>query len=355
MHSKLSVQSSDIGFFLSVPLEQRRLLGQKFAQVANQAEWPPGTVGQSDWRFTCNVFALDNKTYPAFEFDYIDYAGGVLTNPGLSDEIEAEAESADALLGIIDGHKLIAEMDSGVAAPEGTPLGQDLESLLPIMAHHTAPVHLIISKWDLFHNKYSLREARDRLLKYPGFESLVRLRVRQETPIRLIPVSSVGMGFTELQDGEMQKIPGAVPHPFQVEMPIAHVLLDNLQARIKELERQETQIVAQPVQQATQQLSWWAALKAAGAGALQKVHQRLPLDYQFALPVLSLAVNYLEAEQREAKEAARTRAERLRREREQSLRQVQDQQTAIEYTWKSFMALMNKLREDFPDSDLSRP
>jgi hypothetical protein len=357
MDSKLSVQNRDVGFFLSVPLKQRRLLAQKFAEVAYGAEWPAGTREISEWLFTCNVFAPNSATFPVCEFTYTDYAGGLVTDPNESDELQAKVDSADALLGIIDGHKLNAELDDTVVAPPGTRVWQDLDIIIPELAPQegSVPVHFIISKWDLLHDKYTLAEVRDRLLEHNGFSNLVESRVDRQIPVRLIPVSSVGMGFAELQDGVMKKIPNAVPKPFQVEMPICHVLMDKLKTEIETLRNKESEIMSQSVPAPTAQVGFWASLKAAGAGLVQSlVEDFLPAKYQYASPIISKAISYLEAEQREAEEAARARSERLGRERDESLRQVQDQATAMKSTMDSFMYQMSKLSRDFPESDLSR-
>jgi hypothetical protein len=50
----------------------------------------------------------------------------------------------------------------------------------------------------------------------------------------LIPVTSVGEGFAKRGAfGEMQKILGKIPRPFQVEVPLACVLPDLIQSKQK--------------------------------------------------------------------------------------------------------------------------
>jgi hypothetical protein len=352
MASKLAVQSRDIGFFLSVPLAERRLLAQKFEEVAYELEWPPGTREVSEWHFTCSVFALNSETFPTFEFTYVDYAGGLLTDVvednERAKELEDRADSADALLAIIDGHKLYAEMDSSIVAPPGTSLWRDLSNFISTMAQQgSTPIHFIISKWDLLHEKYSLREVRERLMEFESFANLVQGRGDRNTPIRLIPVSSVGMDFAELQDGTMRKIPNAVPKPFQVEMPISHVVLDEMKAHIRELKRKEAELKEEGTENPPE-----SGLFAALRRLLEQMRRKKVLgNYEFIGDILSEVVEYLESWQHEV---SVRNMEQLQRDRDEALRQVKDEQTAMESTMKSFMFLMDKLSRDFPESDLSK-
>lgn len=361
MDSKLSVQSKDIGFALSIPLQQRKLLAQKFEEVAFGIEWPQGTREVSEWQFTCKVNSANSSTFAVCNFNYLDYAGGIITDADpqtleQTSDFEFKIRTADALLGMIDGHKVCAELDSNIPSPPGTTLFRDLQNMIPPMSEQTSvPVHFIITKWDLLHGKYSLEDVRNCLLQIDIFRNLVQNRVEARTPVRLIPVSSVGMGFAELQqDGTMKKVAGVLPKPFQVEMPVSHVLMDRLKMHIKDLVEREEKLKAQPSGQVTPEYSFWAAVKKAGAGFLQSVQRRLPADYQFTEAVFVKAIDHLAAESRKAEEVAVDKAERIRREREDSLKQIRDSQTATEYAMDNFRYLMNRLSHDFPESDLSR-
>ncbi len=93
-------------------------------------------------------------------------------------------------------------------------------------------VYFIISKWDLLEGNYNLSEIAECLLEQsPEFRNVVINRVQAGCPVRLIPVSSIGMDFATLQpDGSMKKNPNAIPKPFQLEIPIAYVLIDEVKA-----------------------------------------------------------------------------------------------------------------------------
>lgn len=94
------------------------------------------------------------------------------------------------------------------------------------MQRSAKPIHFVISKWDTLINEYSLEQVRERLLEIEDFRNLIQLRNKSGVPVRLIPISSVGMGFAELQpDGSMAKT-GNLPNPFLVEMPLACILPD---------------------------------------------------------------------------------------------------------------------------------
>ncbi|MFM6138762.1 MAG: hypothetical protein ACKPCP_32275, partial [Sphaerospermopsis kisseleviana] len=68
-------------------------------------------------------------------------------------------------------------------------------------------------------------------------------RKKAGCPIRLIPVSSIGKEFATLQpDGSMKKNPGAIPKPFQVEIPLVCALIDRVKAYINSLEQDKEDI-----------------------------------------------------------------------------------------------------------------
>ena len=83
-------------------------------------------------------------------------------------------------------------------------------------------MRVIIISYHLLEITESLRE------KSPEFKNVVINRVKAGCRVRLIPVSSIGMDFATLQpDGSIKKNPDATPKPFQLEIPIAYVLIDD--------------------------------------------------------------------------------------------------------------------------------
>jgi hypothetical protein len=247
MYHKLSTQRPDTRFFLSVPDDQRRTLVQKYNQIADPySGWPPGTPpGEvSKWSFTVRVRAEDDNLHDAFLFNYWDYAGEHLTRTQGS-QVDSIFRTAHALLGILDGQKILWLLKRE-PSPTGS-IHSDLGNILPVMDNNinpATPVHFIISKWDLiFNNNYKLEQVRDELLQFDQFRQFVEARRERKIPVRLIPVSSVGMDYVEMKispDGlsktiTMEKRLGAAPKPFQVETPIACVIPDKLKVELERL------------------------------------------------------------------------------------------------------------------------
>lgn len=259
-------------------------------------------------------------------------------------------------------------------------LQRDLTNLMQLVdkcERHT-PVHFIISKWDLLESSYSLLQVRNRLLeKVPEFKNVVHSRNKAGCPIRLIPVSSVGMGFATLQpDGQMKKKPGAIPRPFQVEVPLACVFIDGLQKeiskQIEKLKLEQKVILEQPTNVKAnfdlldQVNRGW--LKIVNVIALSKLGIRpfLPDKYKInnetLQKLLDLAEQSVRVIEKKAQmtqdEIARKEAlaaqetERLRRLQAESLKKVNDEETALNHAVNSFLNIHQKLVKDFPASDL---
>src|SRR5258706_9298078 len=157
--------------------------------------------------------------------DFLDYAGGLLETgePGTRAvaELAAAFARADAVFGVLDGVRLRRCL-------RGEPVGAlyldaIVDPLLSVMASANRPAHLIITKWDVFgateggSDSEVLSRIRDLLMQRPQFRAAVSV---QPTPVRLIPVSAVGRGFTTVDDnGIVHKRPAAQAAPFNVEIP----------------------------------------------------------------------------------------------------------------------------------------
>jgi hypothetical protein len=230
---------------LEDPVRQHRL-DEVFRKIAEPGpEWPPSTTAGDvpEWVFSCKVGSPRGQ-FTAMRVRYIDYAGEYLTDvlePGASDGFDENVRRADALLGLLDGHKVLELMRG-----ESNFL-DEMPRVLALMQNCTGPIHFVITKWDLLVGHYSLERIRERLLQHPGFASLVDSRREWRTRrmavppgrIRLIPVSSVGLEFAFLDSsGEMRKRANARPEPFNVELAFGAVLPDLL-ARAYEVAAEE--------------------------------------------------------------------------------------------------------------------
>ncbi len=368
LFKQLSTQG-EYSFFLEVADEhKRRFLNNVYTQVAIGEDWPQGTKYSEvdEWTFTCCVKTPDLRKYPACQFTYLDYAGGRITE--LLDrtterdvrlDLVVAAKEADALLGILDGQKLCALMSGNNEVTVNLFLKQDLPILLNLMQGCRAPIQFVISKWDLVGRQFSLVQVRDRLLEIPAFADLVRARNHAGSPVRLIPTSSVGSDFVRPQpDGAMQKIPGAIPRPFQVEAPLAYVLSDGLRSRLSELLHQQPE--QNPPKNNSGQNDWFLkaimpilpfALNLSLQEALQALPHVLPQDYQFCKPILQSLVS-LATSSFKGRTITAQQTEQQRRERDSSLKLVKDEETALKHAIDNFVLIQNRLQQYFPESEL---
>ncbi|MDJ0733922.1 MAG: hypothetical protein QNJ47_07530 [Nostocaceae cyanobacterium] len=216
-----------------------------------------------------------------------------------------------------------------------------------------------ISKWDTLIDEYSLEELRDRLLQIEEFRNLIQLCNQARLPVRLIPISSVGMGFAELQpDGSMAKT-GSLPNPFLVEMPLACILPDMIKTTLEEIIKKK-QAESKPIE-VKPNLSFWERLGQVVGGVgkvgVAIVKQILPIKYRFAEDILEDLIDFLddlEKPAQEKREAAAKKTEELRRKQAESLRKVTDEETALKHVVNCFISLTDELESKFPASNLKQ-
>ncbi|KYC42284.1 hypothetical protein WA1_20115 [Scytonema hofmannii PCC 7110] len=377
----------DLGFFLEVEDSQKeKLLTNIYWELASGETWPRGTRGEiAKWTFTCCVNAPNLSKYPVCQFTYIDYAGGLLTDLAAEEEednsfdFHKEVPNADAVLVILDGVKILSFMQA-TDLNQGD-VGALLQKDLPIIMRQLngckrdTPVHFIISKWDLVESNYSLLAVRNRLLeKVPEFQRIVSNRKEAGCPIRLIPVSSIGMHFATLQpDGRMQKNPGVIPSPFHVEVPLACVLVDGMQSHfdseISELKGEQGKIRQKPTQvkpdvnildKMNQVVAKTVPFSATVIRQILPDKQKINNNtLQKVIDLTEKTVHYVERNaQRKREEIAKKEdeaakeTERLRRLQKESLKKVENEETALSYAVEVFKGIQEKLVKDFPASDL---
>jgi hypothetical protein len=217
-----------------VRMENR--LEEVFRQIADPGpDWPPSTTPGDvpEWVFSCKV-ASPHGQFTAMKVRYIDYAGESLTEAGdgaASQDFMDDLREADALLGLLDGQRIL-EMMRG----ESDFLEQ-MSRTFSLMQNSTGPIHFLVTKWDLLAGHYSLEQIRERLMRHPHVSSLVASRSTWKTRrmavppgrIRLIPVSSVGLEFAFLDsEGQMRKRANKRPEPYNVDLAFGAVLPDLL-------------------------------------------------------------------------------------------------------------------------------
>jgi len=184
-----------------------------------------------DYDFTFCVKAKDGSEARPCGVRYLDYAGEwavKLTQPGMDrppDEILDAAESADVLMGILDGDRMF-EIMKGNSDPD---FFTSLNNMMLLLLHaRQRAVHLILTKWDRFEGEYLPADVVERLDQVPTFK---RFR-RNPRPgaMRLIPVSSFGTNGYLFHDDEgmARKNTKSAVHwePYNVTAPIAFALKD---------------------------------------------------------------------------------------------------------------------------------
>lgn len=370
MYNQLCTQGEG-GFFLELEsVEKSKQLHDIYTQIAFEEKWPLGTRRSevSEWTFTCRVQTKDLPIYPACKFTYLDYAGGLLTDQTDEDDpnFDEQVKKADALLGLLDGQRLCALM-------QNERLGQkwavnELPRILSIMQKTGKPIHFIISKWDIVEKKYTLEQIRDCLLnEIPHFKNLVFNYNKAGKPVRLIPVSAVGRDFVTMKpDGSMEKNLSVLPQPFQVEIPLACILPDLIQADCKEAIDKMREELNSPIE-VKANLKWWEQVGQLVGGGLKAAQDILPtivdlfvpkkyaLFQDVVLKMVEFASEYAEAPAKQKQEAADRRGEELRQEREELFKKVEDEETAFKYALSCFLSVQNDLDRKFPKSDLRLP
>jgi hypothetical protein len=228
---------SDRGYYLAAPHHEMLQLSGWFNQVADfDQDWPQGTVAGDTREFTFEVRtrAPSGAVHTVMTLGYLEYAGGVLTEPrppgeGFQEELLERIRSADALFGIIDGFHLRQWIDG---LPQGrNRLQHSLTTMVTLMLSEPRPITFVITKWDLLRDIDAdedgrLRMVCKRLMTNPDFRELVKVHSAHRV-VRLIPVSAVGPDFAGLNsDGYVEKLPDGEMRPTNVDAPLSAVVPD---------------------------------------------------------------------------------------------------------------------------------
>ena len=225
------------GYFLAAPREQVALLNHWFTEVEDPGrDWPAGTATADTREFTFDVRTRGGSgaLHTVLKLSYLDYAGTLLTQPPepgstLWKDLDDRIESADALVAVIDGHRVRQWIDGKREGQMG--LQHALTAMISRMLVVEKPVTFVITKWDLLRDvdvdeDGRLRTVRKLLMTNQGFRDLVQEHTGRRV-VRLVPVSAVGPAFAELDEsGAMTKLPDGLLEPTNVDVPIAAVVPD---------------------------------------------------------------------------------------------------------------------------------
>lgn len=254
LYNKLCVYDPLQQYCLSCErLEQQRELQEIFRQTTEiGSPWPKGTRNVTEYSFLAR-HVLPAGPVTLFKVVYVDYPGGyiddLLRDPsGFS--VTETARNCDSILVLLDGRKLRDFLDGRMPRVDErgvkeTTIIDDLNVLLPIAngcitGKDSKPMHFAITKSDLIeHEKWTLGELRDKLLKHNMLRNLVTSLVGPQgggknSFVSLIPVSSVGDDFA-IYDPDappremMKKRIDGVPNPYNVQLSIAMTISDSLQ------------------------------------------------------------------------------------------------------------------------------
>lgn len=236
----------DRGFYLRVPHEQLIELNRWYRKAADvHEEWPRGTTRGELREFEFSVMAdVGGATEPVVKLGYLEYPGELLTDPDAPGStaqatlLQAIA-GADALIGIIDGFRLLQahQGDQRGALMLEASLDAMINAMLPVRS----PIAFVITKWDLLDHLHPdenerLRMVRDRLMETPGFADLVKVHSARRI-VRLIPVTAVGHDFAVFRDGAVRKKPEGRFRPGNVEAALSVVVPDILRQTELALDR----------------------------------------------------------------------------------------------------------------------
>jgi hypothetical protein len=228
-------------YHLEADAAQRVALGSLYSKVSDTSQpWPRGTSTGETREFVFDCVASDNTgaAHPVLRMSYLDFAGELIEEEkddggiALAD-LAARIDKADALLGMIDGLRLVQLLRD---EPAGRAYFQrGLQPMFGFMQSATCPIHLVVTKWDLVRDfgepadaddEYRLGRVIEALLRYEHIRALVYVHSAKQI-VRLIPVSAVGSDFVELDgDGKVVKRADGRLHPTNVEVPLCAVLPD---------------------------------------------------------------------------------------------------------------------------------
>lgn len=233
LYHRMRIRRPELAFYLKSDYSSSTYLNAVYSRLSDlDAGWPESSQGLHEWEFTTVVQSTVDD-YEPLRFRYLDYPGGVLTNPRAAQDPSVQdlvrrLRSASALLLLLDGEALVALMEDD---PRGSRyLSFDLTSSLEIAQQSRCPLHFVITKWDLLDGRWDLDQVRDRLMEDDNFRDLVTAKMQDtRATIRLLPVSAVGLGFADADPAGGMRKTGRPLRPTNVELPLFSVLPDFLQ------------------------------------------------------------------------------------------------------------------------------
>jgi hypothetical protein len=243
MFHELNFFSDRRSYYVDTNARDRLFLNNLYKEVSDTARPWPRATGRStaetkEYRFDCVGLDRQGRQHTVAQISYLDFAGVLL-----EDDVDVNGDSfamlsdaikhASALLVLIDGRRVRQLLDND---PEGNNHFKfTLPPTLGFAQSVGCPVHMVLTKWDLIQSfpplqaiddPTRLERVVDALMEFPQVKGLVDMRGPGQT-VRIIPVSSVGRGFVEIDDqGRVVKKPDATLRPTNIAAPVAAVVPD---------------------------------------------------------------------------------------------------------------------------------
>ncbi|NEQ72157.1 MAG: hypothetical protein F6K23_03145 [Okeania sp. SIO2C9] len=366
MFRSLSTQG-EYGFYLKAEDFKSQTRLNNIYEKLIIGKWPATTKHDeiSEWKFTCCIKNPNLADFPICQFIYFDYAGARFAQIDEEDDYQLQEiiKQADAILGLLDGQKIQALMNNSNQEKIYQFLKLDLPPIIKWMSYCQAPIQFVISKWDLLENdNFGLKEISNRFLEIPEFKELVVNRNKEGSPVRLIPVSSIGSGFATPQpDGSMKKIAGSIPRPFHMEVPVSCVVPDLLEKEIQNLdllinidENIGEDSILNQLLRAT--LKFKMLIDITVDYLVSTIFDESKSEEKFLInlikPALRRVDNLLLGSAKKKIEENDKKLAEFRQIRDESIGKINDKTTALKSALKSFLYISNKLSQDFPDSKI---
>jgi hypothetical protein len=227
---------------LDIEIGDRMALTGIHQQVSDSSQPWPRATGRSltetrEFVFDCIGRDEQGRRHSIARISYLDFAGVLLEDGAHADSdafhrLHEAVGSASALLVLIDGRRVRQLLGNDPTARSY--FTHTMEPMLGLAQGSACPMHFVITKWDLLQDMPLLRgldEATrlDRvvaaLTAHPHIEALYAAGPARI--VRMIPVSSVGPGFVELDpSGRVVKRPDGELAPTNVDVPLAAVVPD---------------------------------------------------------------------------------------------------------------------------------
>ncbi|MGH3913750.1 MAG: hypothetical protein ACRDTC_10125, partial [Pseudonocardiaceae bacterium] len=241
MFHSLNFRDDRRSYFLDTSPQQRLKLSDTYRQFSDPLEpWPSGTrvAETTEYLFDCIASGDLNVNHHVLTISYLDYAGEIFENeqetgPQALQKLADHINSAQALLCVIDGHRILQLL-------KNEPAGHNhfqftMQTMIGMMQSASCPIHLVITKWDIVRGfgepadadeELRLGLVIDALMAFDHIRSLVYLRGAHQIT-RVIPVSALGTSFVRIDtNGKMVKRNDGKVRPINVGVPLCAVLPD---------------------------------------------------------------------------------------------------------------------------------